>query len=443
MRADHPMSAEAVDDPIEQCLVAVRGRATRVLTARLGEFSPLAKESAHVAAALGDRASLERHLDRTPALAGEPRDGWVPLAYVCGSPLNRLSARHSAGLLDCARLLLDGGADPNATTPPHAETSATELPVSIRAALNGNAAVAMLLRQRGAIESPGLRHQVLPQLQAAAKSNVVSEVVQEYFRRPEVREAMTRALAEWRAQHGTVHFMPPDLRELHSPRISPLPGFNDLWAELSTRFDDATANGAPPAHRLVRAGPAGLVELVLARGINPNLRDASGRTLLAEAVRSGNRAAADVLRSAGADETSVSNLDRWLGACVQLEAEEARRLAFVDPDLLKQVSSDDVDILVRAAVSNDLARLRVMLSAGLDPNGLGTSGATALHHAAWHGQADAVRLLVGHGASTEIHDVLFNGLAMDWAIHGAIHCRDADDEYRAVQTALATPSTRS
>ena len=116
-------------DPIARCLVAVRGGALAAITANLAEFAPLAGRNVHVAAALGAADELLRHLDRDASLVAAEDAGWVPLAYVCASPLHRLSARHSAGLLECARLLLDRGADPNSTTPVDDATSGTPIPV--------------------------------------------------------------------------------------------------------------------------------------------------------------------------------------------------------------------------------------------------------------------------------------------------------------------------
>lgn len=425
------------DDPIARCLVAVRGGALATITAHLGEFAPQSGRSVHVAAALGAADELERHLDRDAALIAADDAGWVPLAYVCASPLHRLSARHSAGLLECAHLLLDRGADPNATTPGDAALSAMPMPVGIRAALGGSAAVAMLLQRRGATETSAARHIVMDQLQATAAANPLAQVVREYFQRPEVRQAMQESFDCWRAEHGIAgHHAPLDLRELHTPGIPPWPGINGLWAELAGKFDGTDRMAQFSAHRLVRAAPAGLVETVLARGVDPNSRNASGRTLLGEAVRSGNTPAADVLRSAGGDDAAVSSVDRWLGACLRRDDAEAARIASADPGLLRQLAPDDYDVLVRAASANRLDILTVMLTSGADANGAGSSGATALHLAAWHGHPDGVRLLLAHGARRDVRDVAYGALPIEWAAHGARHCRDANDEYLAVRRAL-------
>lgn len=425
------------DDPIARCLVAVRGGALSALTSHLAEFAARARESVHVAAALGAAGDLERHLDRDASLVAAEDAGWVPLAYACASPLHRLSARHAAGLLECARLLLDRGADPNATTPGDAATSATPMPVGIRAALAGNAAVGMLLQRRGAIETSGLRRVVMEQLQSTADANPLAAVVREYFHRPEVRAAMQETFDRWRAEHGIGgHRTPLDLRELLTPKLPPWPGINGLWAELAGKFDGTDRVAQSSAHRLVRAAPAELVELMLARGVDPNTRATNGRLLLGEAVRSGNAPAANALRSAGGDDATVSSVDRWLGACLRLDTAEAARVASDDPGLLRQLTPEDYDALLRAASANRLDILSAMLTSGADASGAGSDGATALHHAAWHGHPDAVRLLLTHGARRDARDAAFRALPLEWARHGARHCRDADDDYVAVREAL-------
>ncbi len=106
--------------------------------------------------------------------------------------------------------------------------------MGVRAALGGNAAVAMLLQRRGAIEtSSDVRQAVMAQLESTAAVNPLAEVIREYFQRPDVRAAMQEAYDRWRAEHGIGgHRIPLDLRELLTPKVPPWPGINGLWAQL-------------------------------------------------------------------------------------------------------------------------------------------------------------------------------------------------------------------
>ncbi len=429
------------DNPVAQCLVAVRGGALARLAARLAEFAPLVHESLHVAAALGNRQALDAHLARGGSSVAVEHDGWTPLAYVCASPLHRLSARHSSALLECAEVLLDAGADPDATTMSDPTSGALPIPLLGRALLAGNRPVAVLLQRRGAGESPALREVVTTRMREVARSFPLADVVQDYFRRPEIREAMQRAADDWRAQHGLPpgHFMPLDLRELHRPKLPALPGVNGLLALVASRTD-LDVDTPHVAHRLVRSAPVALVEMALDRGLDPNARDASGRTLIAEAVRAGNVPVADLLRARGADEASVSLIDRWLGACRRLDEATARAIAATDPGFGGRFGAGDFDVLVDAAVTANGSLARVLLDAGMPPDGLNAGGATALHHAAWHGHVEIVRLLLDHGATAGIRDALYAARPIDWAIDGATHCRDADDDYHAVRTELERAS---
>ena len=46
-------------------------------------------------------------------------------------------------------------------------------------------------------------------------------------------------------------------------------------------------------------------------------------------------------------------------------------------------------------------------------------GATALHAAAYHGSADAVRLLLARGADLEARDTTYDSTPLDWAAVGS------------------------
>ena len=71
---------------------------------------------------------------------------------------------------------------------------------------------------------------------------------------------------------------------------------------------------------------------------------------------------------------------------------------------------------------NHLGTARLLLEAGEDPNRYNPVGchshSTPLHQAALAGHTEIVRLLMEHGASTDMRDIHFDATAIGWAEHG-------------------------
>jgi hypothetical protein len=99
------------------CEASIRdwtGRAARML-----EATPeIAGYSFATAVILGDAGRVRTEIGRDPGLATRPdaRSGWTPLHAASASRWHRLDPARAEGLLAVARLLLDAGADPNAST---------------------------------------------------------------------------------------------------------------------------------------------------------------------------------------------------------------------------------------------------------------------------------------------------------------------------------------
>jgi ankyrin repeat protein len=78
--------------------------------------------------------------------------------------------------------------------------------------------------------------------------------------------------------------------------------------------------------------------------------------------------------------------------------------------------------LVAAASRGQTAAARRLLDAGCAAAAI-DEGATALHWAAYHGNADLVAVLLQHAAPTDVRDARFDGTPRDWAEHGARESR--------------------
>ena len=73
------------------------------------------------------------------------------------------------------------------------------------------------------------------------------------------------------------------------------------------------------------------------------------------------------------------------------------------------------------AERGDAALLETMLACGFDPNVKDHDGVTALHRAAMAGRAEAVRVLLSHGASAHALDGMFSATPLVWASEGWSH----------------------
>jgi ankyrin repeat protein len=96
-----------------------------------------------------------------------------------------------------------------------------------------------------------------------------------------------------------------------------------------------------------------------------------------------------------------------------------RELLSADSDLARKLPHSERRRLVDAAQANNSAAVKRMLEAGWPLDGRGQHGATALHWAAFHGNAVMVRELIAGGAPLEMKDAQYDGTPLGWAKHGS------------------------
>lgn len=133
----------------------------------------------------------------------------------------------------------------------------------------------------------------------------------------------------------------------------------------------------------------------------------------AAAMKFGHRAVYDLLIARSPAAT------RLVAACDAGDEGAIARLLAGTPDLASTLEADDRARLPNAAQSNDLRTVRLMLGAGWPVDARGDHDATALHWAAWHGNAAMVRELLQHGSSLEARDRRYDATPLDWATHGS------------------------
>ena len=108
-------------------------------------------------------------------------------------------------------------------------------------------------------------------------------------------------------------------------------------------------------------------------------------------------------------------------ACELGDQATAQRLVARRPDLVRSLGEAERRRLPAAAVDNDLPAVRRLLAAGWPLDARANEGATALHWAAFHGNAEMVGELLRHGADPTLRDETYQGTPLNWAQHGTEH----------------------
>lgn len=91
------------------------------------------------------------------------------------------------------------------------------------------------------------------------------------------------------------------------------------------------------------------------------------------------------------------------------------------PNLVQTMTDDDRRKLANAAQNNNAAAVRLMLEAGWPVDARGQHGGTALHWAAFHGNAEMAETILRYNPPLELRDADFNSTPLGWAIHGSEH----------------------
>jgi hypothetical protein len=113
-------------------------------------------------------------------------------------------------------------------------------------------------------------------------------------------------------------------------------------------------------------------------------------------------------------------LDRLLDALWCGDDARADAVLAADQQLVDRAPDKALRQVADAARNNNAAAVTAMLRRGFPVTALSQHGATPLHWAAFHGNADMLGDVLRHNPPINAQDHQYHGTPMDWLIHGAI-----------------------
>lgn len=291
-----------------------------------------------------------------------------PLIAVTHSGLVR-DERFADALVNCARLLLDHGADPNQTW---ISPDSPDYPLSAlfgAAGKNHSVAMTQLLLERGANpdDNESLYHSM------ESSDPTCTRLLLEAGATVDGTNAMGHALDFDR---------PEGLRLLLEHGGNPgHPGASDF----------------PLFHALKRGRSVEHIQMLLDAGADKHARNKGGYTPYQFALLYGQTEAAALLRTDEPDP--LSQEDQFVAACACGDSSEAARFLAMTPDVVQRLSERQLRQLPNMAAQENFAAVKTMVEAGwpIDAQG-GDWNASALNLAVFRGDAAMTEFLLAHGA---------------------------------------------
>jgi ankyrin repeat protein len=349
----------------------------------------IASRSLLTATVLGDAEAVREMLaaDAAVAVAIDDERGWPPLLYACYSRWHQIDPDRAPGMAEVVRILLDAGASPN--------TNDGGRP-RYRSALKGSVEV----------NNPDITRVLLDARVNPDPGEPIAEAISHRDHRClELLLAYGARVAGTWAVDAAAHADDPVAMSLLLDALERSGG--GAADKASETLPEAAANASLP-----------VVVALLDAGADPQATDSDGVSALRLAVRAGRDDTAARLRALGAADDGT-DLDQFIGACLNADRHTAEQLLADHPDLRNRLTDQDRAVICDAAASRPAETVALLLDFGFSTHARNGFGEQPLHTAAYHGNAAVVRVLLAAGADVDARDARFDSTPLAFATVGS------------------------
>jgi ankyrin repeat protein len=117
----------------------------------------------------------------------------------------------------------------------------------------------------------------------------------------------------------------------------------------------------------------------------------------------------------------ASPAQRLLAACAAADRPAAHAVVTAHPDVVRTLTNDQMRLVADRAHANDLAAVSLMLELGFNPMARGVDNWEPVRWAAFHGNAEMVKLLLRHDPPIGIPDPTYGGTLLGQCHYGSQH----------------------